>query len=112
MAGRSHLKDLGDASDPKPLGHGVFVHGIEGRLPGALREGLIRHAPNFEPTSSRTAGATYWANLCVHCRALQGDFYLHSEPDGPFFEGPEDFGGTRVLLTEKNVEIEAGSYAL
>lgn len=25
------------------------------------------------------------ANHCNHCDALQGDFFLHNEPDGPFF---------------------------
>ena len=28
---------------------------------------------------------TYYANHCERCEALQGDFYLHSEPGGAFF---------------------------
>lgn len=34
---------------------------------------------------SRTAGHKYWANVCSYCGSLQGDFFLHSEPDSPFF---------------------------
>lgn len=28
----------------------------------------------------------YWANVCQHCQALQGDFYLYLDCDGPFFQ--------------------------
>jgi hypothetical protein len=34
---------------------------------------------------SRTAGHKYWANTCPYCDSIQGDFFLHSEPDSPFF---------------------------
>ena len=34
---------------------------------------------------SGTAGSKYWVNTCPYCEAIQGDFFLHSEPDGPFF---------------------------
>lgn len=27
----------------------------------------------------------YWGNVCKVCNANQGDWYLYSEPDGPFF---------------------------
>jgi hypothetical protein len=46
---------------------------------------------------SNTVQSKYWANACIHCNSLQGDFYLYSEPDGPFFafdcgaDTPEDF---------------------
>lgn len=29
-------------------------------------------------------GDRYWANVCSHCGAVQGDWYLYMEPDGPF----------------------------
>ena len=35
--------------------------------------------------SSKTVGDSYWVNTCPYCHAIQGDFYLFSEPDGPFF---------------------------
>jgi hypothetical protein len=34
---------------------------------------------------SKTTESRYWANVCEHCGALQGDMFLHNEPDGPFF---------------------------
>lgn len=34
---------------------------------------------------SNTQGESYWANCCPYCDAIQGDFYLYSKPDGPFF---------------------------
>jgi hypothetical protein len=34
---------------------------------------------------SKMAGDKYWANVCIYCDSLQGDNYLHWEPDGPFF---------------------------
>jgi len=40
---------------------------------------------------SSTAGTRHWANSCQHCGVIQGDFYLYSVPDGPFFgRGDED----------------------
>lgn len=46
---------------------------------------------------SKTVGGKYWANVCPYCRALQGDWFLFLEPDGPFFglhceeDSPEAF---------------------
>jgi len=34
---------------------------------------------------SRTIGSSYWANTCPFCGAIQGDWFLHHEPEGPFF---------------------------
>lgn len=34
---------------------------------------------------SKTAGTSYWANVCPHCSATAGDWFLYDEPDGPFF---------------------------
>lgn len=34
---------------------------------------------------SKTVGDKYWVNTCPYCHSIQGDFYLYSEPDGPFF---------------------------
>ncbi|MFZ1083230.1 MAG: competence protein CoiA family protein [Candidatus Kryptoniota bacterium] len=64
----------------------------EGIIPaGQPRPGVIQYR------SSKMAGAKYWANVCMHCSALQGDFFLYNEPDGPFFafecgaDAPEEF---------------------
>lgn len=108
----SDLKDLDHGDVSQPVGEPVFVHDIAGKLPASLQAGLTEHAPNYLPTFSRTTGTNSWANQCVHCRALQGGFFMHSEPDGPFFGGPQRFNGTRILLTDKNIEVEEASYGL
>jgi len=48
--------------------------------------------PRKEPTPrtiqymySKTLGGNYWANSCPYCQAIQGDWFLHFEPDGPFW---------------------------
>lgn len=49
-------------------------------------------APKVEPFPrtiqyrfSKTVGYKYWANTCPYCQSIQGDFFLHQEPAGPFF---------------------------
>lgn len=34
---------------------------------------------------SKTVGHQYWANTCPYCNSLQGDYYMDSEPEAPFF---------------------------
>ena len=34
---------------------------------------------------SKTVGGKYWANTCPRCNSIQGDWFLFSDPDGPFF---------------------------
>ena len=34
---------------------------------------------------SKTVGGKYWVNTCPRCNSIQGDWFLFSEPDGPFF---------------------------
>ncbi len=36
-------------------------------------------------TWSNTTGFKYWANNCPYCYAIQGDWFLHHEPEGAFF---------------------------
>ena len=50
----------------------------------------------IRPVSSKTAGMTYWANVCA-CGALQGDFYL-IKPNAPFF--PLDDDGIAAIEIE------------
>jgi len=54
--------------------------------------GYEKTAPIIEPIPStikyqlsKTVEEKYWINTCPYCNANQGDFYLYSEPDGPFF---------------------------
>ena len=41
---------------------------------------------------SKTAVAKYWVNTCPYCNAIQGDWFLFSKPDGPFFALHETVG--------------------
>ena len=43
------------------------------------------HVPNYRLGYSKMAGESYLANHCPSCGIIQGDFFLHSEPGGPFF---------------------------
>ena len=54
---------------------------IENELVGKINKLF----PNYKIAYSKTAESSYWANHCEHCGALQGDFFLHSEPGGAFF---------------------------
>lgn len=51
-----------------------------------------KRQPNKQPLPktvryevSQTVNSEYWANYCPYCQALQGDWFLFAEPDGPFF---------------------------
>lgn len=47
---------------------------------------------------SKTAGERYWVNTCPYCDTIQGDWFLFSEPDGPFFALTETAGRVRPVL--------------
>jgi len=66
---------------------------------------LKRDHPYFRLAHSRTTGTWSYANLCEHCGRLQGDFYLHHEPDGPFFGLGELEPMPRVIELEDALEI-------
>jgi hypothetical protein len=50
----------------------------------SLRRQLARW-PLFHFGYCKSAGVRQLANHCPHCRALQGDYFLHCEPGGAFF---------------------------
>ncbi|CEE46283.1 conserved hypothetical protein [Xanthomonas citri pv. citri] len=64
----------------------------------ALDSGTAAHiqavAPWLKPGRSKTASATYWANHCEVCGAIQGDHSVRGV-DGPFF--PQDQAGVDAL---------------
>ena len=65
----------------------------------------LRSFPHFRPSHSRTADVTYFANHCEGCGAMQGDFFLHSEPGGAFFpESRQD--AERIVFTHIDTSIE------
>lgn len=46
---------------------------------------FIQSNYNYKMTYSKFTGTSYLANCCEHCDTLQGDHYLFSEVDSPFF---------------------------
>lgn len=85
----------------------TYVHGFdEDDMPPKLEEALVSAAPNYRPTYSGTMQETTWANQCEFCGELQGAFYLHMEPDGPFFGAPADFFGERTTLLQEKIVID------
>ena len=79
---------------------------IENELVGKINKLF----PNYKIAYSKTAESSYWANLCENCGALQGDFFLHSEPGGAFFplEIEEYEQLTFITVPSKfDVEIDA-----
>jgi hypothetical protein len=73
--------------DGQPLS-GFCVSSVTSGDPALSNE--LKRWPLFRLSYSRTAEEEYWANHCGHCDALKGDFFLHNEPDGPFFRIDED----------------------
>lgn len=105
------LEDNEDADDDGPmlLEKPTFVYDLEvHRVPAPVVAQLVTLAPNY--TQVADADMEIWANVCQHCRFLQGPFYLHSRPDGPFFRGPEEFAGPRTLLSDEGFSVDCVGY--
>jgi hypothetical protein len=62
----------------------------------------IEDPPPGKPTSikwieTRSSETSYWGNVCPRCNNVQGGWYVHVEPDSPFFglgeitDNPESF---------------------
>ena len=80
-------------------------------LPSNLRSFIQKRFPSFRLKYSKTTQSEYYANTCPKCGMLSGDFYLHSEPGGPFFPTSEE-EATHLTVVEipldGPVEVEAG----
>lgn len=100
--------------DPADASGRSYVYNVdESDMPSALVEALGSMASNYKPTFSRTLGATVWGNQCTHCGALQGAFFLHSEPDGPFFEDPDQCSsGSEQILSTGNFTVNDAGYSV
>lgn len=66
---------------------------------------LSEHAPGYTRDFSKTTQSHYLMNHCAHCKASQGDFFLHEIGQGFF---PTDIQGCeRVTLKPFPIEIQA-----
>ena len=69
---------------------GPFILSNIAELSRELSAYVQRLYPHFKLTHSKTAGGKYYANSCPKCGVISGDFFLHSEPGGPFFPTEPD----------------------
>jgi hypothetical protein len=107
------VEDLEFEEDDAEGADASFIHDIgEEDMPPVLIEALARLAPYYRPTYSRTLDGATWANVCEHCGALQGGFFMHNEPDGPFFGSPDDFDGELQELYPGDVVVSDASYSM
>jgi hypothetical protein len=80
-------------------------------LPASVLAFVQKRFPTFKRKFSKTTRTDYYANTCPKYGVLSGDFYLHSEPGGPFF--PESEADAARLTLEQipldgPIEVEAG----
>jgi len=107
------VEEFEAGEEPMRIDASAFIYDLSAdALPPTVQAKLGAIAANYKPTFSRTVGQTSWSNVCVHCGLLQGAFFLHSEPDGPFFGGPEEFKGTRTVVAADGFDVDGASYSL
>lgn len=68
------------------IGRDMAIIPISRNIPKEIIDYLVKHTA-CKSTFSRTIKNSYFANICEHCNALQGDFFVYSEVDSPFFNG-------------------------
>lgn len=68
-------------------------------LPHEVLNFLQERVPTFELKYSKMVERKYYGNVCPKCHTLSGDFFLHSEPEAPFFPMDEK-QASRLYLTE------------
>jgi len=56
--------------------------------------------PNVVLTYSNTMGYTYWANICIHCGVLQGDWHLYRGPKAVFSEFTDSGGCGEAVVSD------------
>ena len=59
-------------------------------LPQVVFQFVGNRFPSFKLKYSKAVSSRYYANTCLTCGVISGDFYLHSEPGAPFFPTTEE----------------------
>ena len=88
--------DEEDSTGPLVVNEATVLMDVEtmsAELATRARSAVSTYRPDF----SSTLGAGYWMNHCQHCGAKMGDFFLHMEPDAPFFGWPSSSANGAVL---------------
>lgn len=116
----NHVEDEDEDGEYVPYGDDpseFFSLSYVTAIPDQLLAEIHAVTQHFKSATSATARQSYFANHCPSCGALQGDHYVHSEPDEGFFkttdEGLEDIsvstlGFSDTLMTEANVGSNSG----
>jgi len=97
------IEDIIDISDNMPddinmdnisevydyIGSDMAIIPINKNLPDEIINYLVEHTA-CKITYSNTIKESYFANICEYCSALQGNHYVYSEVDSPFFAGSDN----------------------
>lgn len=54
-------------------------------IPNDLLYLIQKKNPYYKLSYTKASGISYYNNQCHNCGSVQGDFYLHCEPEGAFF---------------------------
>lgn len=73
-------------------------------IPASLLE-YVQNKYNYRNTYSKKLSTSYLANCCDHCKALQGDYFLFSEVDSPFFINDAECA-KRLKLFKVNLQYD------
>ncbi len=100
--------DESDGEESEP----ILVSNVSA-LPDGLLKLIQGFHPHYEKRRSRMADADYFMNICPHCGAHFGDFFLFSEPEGAFF--PMDDAALaaitiRKLPIEGEIEVDGSCH--
>ena len=76
------------AADEQPAKDEPLILENIHEMPQAILACVVSVHPHFEKRTSKTAGTSYYMNMC-DCGANFGDFYLFNEPGGAFFPTDE-----------------------
>lgn len=63
----------------------VVFKWCHGRIEGEIEKPPVPIPRTIQERYTSTSDETYWANTCIHCDSVQGDWFLSVEPDSPFF---------------------------
>ena len=88
LACHNFREDGSDFSEPGDTSE-MFLLSAISEMPLAVLRFVTQRNPRYMQRHSRTAGTSYYANVC-ECGANFGDFYLFSEPGGAFFPMTDD----------------------
>ncbi len=103
---------VSEEDEPEEVGVRLRLLSNVEQIDNAILPKLGEMAPAYHTNRSMTQGRRVWMNHCVHCGAKQGDFYLHSEPDGPFFAYEGGGHVVRELLLENGAFSFEADYSL